>query len=100
MTTPEAEYFRRVRRAENDIIEVYGLLEGIQRTVDQQTVTLAHHSVLLNGHTVRLDRMETRLNGVETRLNGVETRLQGVEIRLDEHGDMLKEILRRLPAAT
>lgn len=93
MTNPEAEYFRRVRRAENDIMGIYDLLEGIQRTVDQQTVTLAHHSALLNGHTVRLDRVETRLDRVETRLHGV-------EIRLDEHGAMLKEILRRLPAAT
>jgi hypothetical protein len=89
----------QVRRAENDIIAVYGLLEVIQRTVDQQTVTLAHHSVLLNSHTVRLDRVETRLEGVETRLEGVETRLDGVETRLDEHGGMLKEILRRLPAS-
>lgn len=86
MTIPEPDLFRRVRRAENDIIAVYGLLEGIQRTVDQQTVTLAHHSVLLNNHTVRLDR--------------VETKLEGVEHRLDEHGGMLKEILRRLPAAS
>lgn len=92
MTTPEADFFRRVRRAENDIIAVYGLLEGIQRTVDQQTVTLAHHSVLLNSHTVRLDRVETRLEGVEAKLDE-----HGV--KLDEHGAMLKEILRRLPAA-
>lgn len=105
MTTPEADYSRRVRRAENDIIGVYGVLEGIQRTVDQQTVTLAHHSVLLNSHTVRLDRLETRMEGVENRLQGVEdrldrveTRLDGVETRLDDHGGMLQEILRRLPA--
>jgi hypothetical protein len=95
MTTPEADYFRRV----------YGLLEGIQRTVDQQTVTLAHHSVLLNNHTVRLDRVETRLEGLESRMEGIEDRLDRVEMRLldqttklDEHGGMLKEILRRLPA--
>lgn len=92
MTTPEAGYVRRVRRAESDIIAVYEQLEGIQRTVDQQTITLAHHSVLLNGQSVRLDRVETRMEGMEHRLHGV-------EVRLDEHGDLLKEILRRLPAA-
>jgi hypothetical protein len=79
MTIPEPDMSRRVRRAENDILSVYGLLEGIQRTVDQHTVTLAHHSALLNNHTVQLHRLETRL---------------------DEHGGMLKEILRRLPAAS
>lgn len=93
MTTPEGDYFRRVRRTENDITAVYGLLEGIQRTADQQTVTLAHHSVLLNSHTVRLDRVETRLEGVETRLDRVDN-------RLDEHGGKLDEILRRLPATS
>ncbi len=45
----------------------------------------------------RFGQVETRLDGVETRLGGVETRLDGVDSRLDAHGEMLQEILRRLP---
>jgi hypothetical protein len=93
VTIPEPDPVRRMTRAENDIIAVYELLGGIQRTVDQQNITLAHHSTLLHSHSVRLDRIEIRLDRVDTRLDRVET-------RLDEHGGMLKEILRRLPAAS
>lgn len=99
MTTVQIDFIRRLRRAERDIIAVYGLLEAVQRTVDQQTVTLAHQSVLLNGHTVRLDRVETRIESLEHRLQGVEAHLHRVDAKLDEHGVMLREILQGMSAA-
>ena len=44
------------------------------------------------------EQTEARFDRLETRLGGVETRLDGVDRRLDTHGEMLQEILRRLPA--
>jgi hypothetical protein len=77
------DLIHRVREAERDLIGIYGLLEGIQRTVDQQTVTLAHQSVLQNSHTVGLDRVEKRVEGLEHRLRGVEDRLDGLGRKID-----------------
>jgi hypothetical protein len=86
MTAPEANLAFRMSRAENDITAIYGLLSGIQRTVDQHTVILAQHTAVLNEHTVVLNEHTVRFERIET--------------RLDQHGEMLKEILRRLPTAS
>ncbi len=62
-------------------------------------------------HTARLDGIDTRLDGIDTRLDGIDTRLdrqaaqldrQGGQLddhttQLSRHGEMLEEILRRLP---
>ncbi|MGI5487211.1 hypothetical protein [Microtetraspora malaysiensis] len=47
----------------------------------------------------RMDRFDERLTNVENRLTRVEQRLDGVEVILKSHGEMLREILERLPAA-
>ncbi|WP_433224725.1 hypothetical protein [Microtetraspora malaysiensis] len=47
----------------------------------------------------RMDRFDERLTNVENRLTRVEQRLDGVEVILKSHGEMLREILQRLPSA-
>ncbi|WP_067134237.1 hypothetical protein [Microtetraspora malaysiensis] len=47
----------------------------------------------------RLTNVEDRLTNVENRLTRVEQRLDGVEVILKSHGEMLREILQRLPSA-
>ncbi|MFF4777128.1 hypothetical protein ACFY05_30150 [Microtetraspora fusca] len=47
----------------------------------------------------RLAKVEDRLTNVENRLARVEHRLDGVEMILKSHGEMLREILQRLPSA-
>jgi len=83
--------------------------------IHQDTVAMR---ATLDEHTARLDGIATRLDGIDTRLDGIDTRLDGIDTRLDRqaaqldrqglqlddhttqlsrHGEMLEEILRRLP---
>ena len=55
------------------------------------------HTAALERLEARFDRQDTRLDGLETKLDGVETRLDRQDTRLDRHGELLTEILRRLP---
>jgi hypothetical protein len=51
----------------------------------------------LGGVESKLGGVESKLGGVESKLGGVESKLGGQDGRLDAHGEMLQEILRRLP---
>ena len=46
---------------------------------------------------IRLDEHRDRLTGMDAALGRLETRFGDQETRLDRHGEMLQEILRRLP---
>ena len=45
----------------------------------------------------RFDQLEARLGGVDNRLGHLESKFDSQDRRLDAHGEMLQEILRRLP---
>jgi uncharacterized coiled-coil protein SlyX len=45
----------------------------------------------------RFDRLEAKLGGVDNRLGHLESKFDSQDRRLDAHGEMLQEILRRLP---
>jgi archaellum component FlaC len=60
---------------------------------------LDRHAELLGDINGRLNSHDQRLNGIDQRLDGIDQRLDGIDQRLESHGEMLQELLRRLPPA-
>jgi chromosome segregation ATPase len=72
-------------------------LEGFGTRLEGLETKLERQDTRLEGIDARLDRQDTRLEGLETKLERQDTRLEGLETRLGQHGELLTEILRRLP---
>ena len=97
------ELERRIERADNEIIDIYGLLHTIDTKVDGLERRL---TVRLDGMDRRFDAVDTRLDGIDGRLDGIDGRLDGIDGRLDGIDGTLvgltasiAEVLRRLPEA-
>jgi uncharacterized coiled-coil protein SlyX len=62
-------------------------------------VGLLHHDLraLREQTSARFDQVDARLDRVELHLGRQDDRMDAIDGRLDRHGEMLEEILRRLP---
>jgi uncharacterized coiled-coil protein SlyX len=68
-----------------DLLHQHGdALERLETRLDRQNDVLERHSGQLERHSGLLERHSGQLEGLET--------------RLDRHGELLQEILRRLPS--
>ena len=77
----------------------YASLEARVAVLEQQMrhILPAKIDAMNFGISVLHEDVRALRNEAERRLERVETRLDGMDGRLDSHGEMLQEILRRLP---
>jgi hypothetical protein len=77
--------------------DLRALREETHDALGRQETALGRQETALRRQETALGRQETALRRQETALRRQETALGRQEIRLDRHGELLAEILRRLP---
>jgi phage shock protein A len=92
MTVLRAEFATRIGRVEER-------LDGLESRMDGLEVRMDGLEVRMDRLEVRMDRLEARVDEMDQRLVRVEERQIGQDAILKSHGEMLQEILRRLPPA-
>lgn len=68
MNPPNAQ--RKLNQLDNDVQEIYRLLDGI-------ATTQSAHGLRLGGIDTRLDRLDTKVDALDTKLDTVLERLGG-----------------------
>ena len=76
MPLTDRDVERRLKRNENDVVELYTMLRDVQRTV--------------TSHDQRFDSIDQRLDGMDARFDAIDQRFDAIGQRFDE-------VLRRLP---
>ena len=82
----DATHERRITRLENDTAALYDMVGEIQRVQREHSTAFAEHGATLAEHGATLAEHSEALS-----------KIQGT---VDQHTEMLAEILRRLPEAS
>jgi archaellum component FlaC len=80
---------RKVRQLDDDVLAIYGLLEGITETQQKHGTALADLGVAVTTVRATQQRQYNRLDELDARVEGLETGLTEVRAMLSRHGNRL-----------